>query len=960
MSRQPVSADVKTFSKLYTNNQNRYTVKVPSYQREQAWKLDKMEKLWEDMFLHCQRFDCKVSEDPFFIGSIILNNLYSDIDADIVDGQQRITTLTIIASAIRDALISKKRNQIAYEIHEKLLMNMLASEPLFKPLHSLPDPSTGKEFLSSKLKLEPFQNLISPIFSGFKVESQPKGTDNEIAITNEKSEWTGTFSKIYISRDGNFELSLELDANQKFVIGQIGDIKLKEQLGDNAAKISVGDEIWFLPETYWWDIDDDKKADTYDVSGNHFFDADFRNLYILVRRQCQSFITDSQNYIIDPFKSKDVKFEFSSDDEVLLNLPEHIKIIEGELFEAKFPHKYGLNGIKFQISKGWSQKNKTHLKSKLSLEGKFIDSNKDELKVSSFHLKLLHEQVDEWLDDKKIPDVADNIKMYDAPTVKKIKEKINDYKNSNGGAEPSSDELKEIIKDYSYWPNLQKKWQKIITKANKYHSKARENLEWENVSLEISRPKLIQQLAHNDSEDKRVSNLKSLIDCTSMVIIKFDTKEDNSKPVKHFINTNDKSKMSPLETLDLLNAFVNQIVNNPYPIGVQGFQDAESKEIQNIWRNNSDSIWNLIYLKQDKNTSFGSKFFFHYMIASCQFKDDSNRYGEAATYEGIQKVWSKSNKYRKQDGQYNLSYLLTKFKEMQKYAKMYVRIHEPSSFPNSGKTDLARKHVSQLVSIRKTGNTQWIPPYLSILYNYADHENAPAQKRKMDEMCYLFLKNYNMMYLKSEFKKLVDGTRWFATNEEHKRIDGKSGWCQTIHDSIKSQQLNKPLIKKISALPKQIKSGEVEHWDSVNLANPPRKNEKIWNDSVTGSVDSFVWAYEISLAQNGNSFPDCQVEHIVPQSPKKWGPDYYDLKEKKPTALHQKWVENLGNKSILESNINNNIKAHLYEKKKKGYSTSQCKSTNNITTDYKKHFNFHKSVQKRNTEMMVKIIKYFN
>ena len=819
MSRQPEEAIVQGFSDLYTHSGNRYTVKVPSYQREQAWKLDKMEKLWEDMFLHCQRFDCKVSGNPFFIGSIILNNLYSDIDADIVDGQQRITTLTIIASAIRDALISKKHNKIAYEIHDKLLMKMITSEPLFKPLHSLPNPSTGKEFLSSQLKLQPFQNLISPIFSGFKVKSQPNDTDNEINITKESSEWTGTFSKIYISRDGNFELSLELDSGQDFVIGQPGGaIKLKEQLGDDAAKISVNDEIWFLPETYWWDVDDDKNSDTYDVSGNHFFDADFRNLYLLVRRQCQSFITDSQNYIINPFKSKDVKFQISSDNEVLLNLPEHRKIIKEDIFKANFPHKYGLNDIKFKISKDWSPQKKPHLKSKLHLEGEFIDSSGNKLKfepLSSFHLKLLHKQVDEFLDNKEIPDVADTKKMYNAPTLKKIEKKINDYKNSNGGAEPSSDELKEIIKDHSSWPNLQKKWQKIITKANNYDSKARQKLEWENVSLEISRPKLIQQLTHNDTEDKRVLNLKSLIDCTSMVIIKFRTIQDNSKPVKHFINTNDKSKMSPLETLDLLNAFVNQIVNNPYPSGVKGFQDDESKEIQGIWRDQSDSIWNLIYLKQDKNTSFGSKFFFHYMIASCQFKDDSNRYGEATTYEGIQKVWSKSNEYRKPDGQYDLSYLLTKFKEMQKYAKMYVRIHEPSSFPGSGKTDMARKHVSQLVSIRKTGNTQWIPPYLSILYNYENHENVPEKKAKMDVMCYYFLKNYNMMYLKNEFKNLVDGTRWFATNEEHKRIDGKSGWCQTIHDNIKSQSLKNPLIGKISALPKQIKSGEVEHWDSV-------------------------------------------------------------------------------------------------------------------------------------------------
>lgn len=72
-----------------------YKFRVPRFQRPYAWTEDQVSEFWNDL---------NNEADSFFIGSFILNyeNLQSEGFLEIIDGQQRILTLTILLGALRD------------------------------------------------------------------------------------------------------------------------------------------------------------------------------------------------------------------------------------------------------------------------------------------------------------------------------------------------------------------------------------------------------------------------------------------------------------------------------------------------------------------------------------------------------------------------------------------------------------------------------------------------------------------------------------------------------------------------------------------------------------------------------------------------------------------------------------------------------------------------------------------
>lgn len=79
---------------------------IPLYQRPYAWRREQAEELFDDLFT----FACSTEErledlNPYFLGSIVL--IKGDApEAEIVDGQQRLTTLAILLAAIRSLVSS--------------------------------------------------------------------------------------------------------------------------------------------------------------------------------------------------------------------------------------------------------------------------------------------------------------------------------------------------------------------------------------------------------------------------------------------------------------------------------------------------------------------------------------------------------------------------------------------------------------------------------------------------------------------------------------------------------------------------------------------------------------------------------------------------------------------------------------------------------------------------------------
>ena len=104
---EPFKPQSLSIGELFGNKDALY--KIPQYQRPYKWEDEQVDKLWEDIF---DAFENK--EDNYFLGSIITAKPRDDEKSaymDVVDGQQRITTLMILFCVIRDLYpeINKER-----------------------------------------------------------------------------------------------------------------------------------------------------------------------------------------------------------------------------------------------------------------------------------------------------------------------------------------------------------------------------------------------------------------------------------------------------------------------------------------------------------------------------------------------------------------------------------------------------------------------------------------------------------------------------------------------------------------------------------------------------------------------------------------------------------------------------------------------------------------------------------
>ena len=70
---------------------------IPSYQRPYAWTEEETDTLFEDLY---DFYINEPSDENYFLGSIVLIKEDDKPHADVIDGQQRLTTLTILLAAI--------------------------------------------------------------------------------------------------------------------------------------------------------------------------------------------------------------------------------------------------------------------------------------------------------------------------------------------------------------------------------------------------------------------------------------------------------------------------------------------------------------------------------------------------------------------------------------------------------------------------------------------------------------------------------------------------------------------------------------------------------------------------------------------------------------------------------------------------------------------------------------------
>lgn len=109
-----LNIDQKTVKDLFSAKKTKFL--IPDYQRPYAWGEDECQTLWEDLFNfsfpedNCDNFDSE--SDEYFLGPIVTfkNNAG---DMEIIDGQQRLTTLMLLLRAFYDKFKNMKDDKSA-------------------------------------------------------------------------------------------------------------------------------------------------------------------------------------------------------------------------------------------------------------------------------------------------------------------------------------------------------------------------------------------------------------------------------------------------------------------------------------------------------------------------------------------------------------------------------------------------------------------------------------------------------------------------------------------------------------------------------------------------------------------------------------------------------------------------------------------------------------------------------
>ena len=103
--------------KIFSND---FVFRIPLYQRPYSWTTEQAGELLDDLLDFTGQGTTAVDDlSPYFLGSIVLIKQEHLPDAEIVDGQQRLTTLTILLSALRSLLTGEYAAGLTKYLYER-------------------------------------------------------------------------------------------------------------------------------------------------------------------------------------------------------------------------------------------------------------------------------------------------------------------------------------------------------------------------------------------------------------------------------------------------------------------------------------------------------------------------------------------------------------------------------------------------------------------------------------------------------------------------------------------------------------------------------------------------------------------------------------------------------------------------------------------------------------------------
>ncbi|QUW27771.1 DUF262 domain-containing protein [Bacillus cereus] len=126
----------RTIAQIF-NSEVKYI--IPRFQREYSWTKDEISEFWSDIIDNIEETEQGFVNKEYFIGSLVLVE-ESEYAYHVVDGQQRLTTITVLFSALIETFLKNNNEGLANGLYNFVEGRDLNADRFFKLVNENPRP----------------------------------------------------------------------------------------------------------------------------------------------------------------------------------------------------------------------------------------------------------------------------------------------------------------------------------------------------------------------------------------------------------------------------------------------------------------------------------------------------------------------------------------------------------------------------------------------------------------------------------------------------------------------------------------------------------------------------------------------------------------------------------------------------------------------------------------------------
>ncbi|MFE5967986.1 DUF262 domain-containing protein [Streptomyces sp. NPDC056463] len=177
---QKLEAHEMPLHKVFSSD---YDFRIPDYQRPYAWEEEQAVQLLIDL---AEALD-RGTEEPYFLGSLVLVKDSGQPRSDVIDGQQRLTTLTILLSVLRDLTAQAELRDALHKLINQPGDPILGRKPQPRLRHRQRDADFFHKYVQTGGAID---TLLALDRTTLATDAQKAVRDNTAALHRELESWS--------------------------------------------------------------------------------------------------------------------------------------------------------------------------------------------------------------------------------------------------------------------------------------------------------------------------------------------------------------------------------------------------------------------------------------------------------------------------------------------------------------------------------------------------------------------------------------------------------------------------------------------------------------------------------------------------------------------------------------------------------------------------------------------------